>query len=107
MLRIELVKSMIGQTPRNVATAKALGLRKMHNVVFLPDNASVRGQIHHCKHMLSVTVVEDQPFVAKAIKKKAAAPAAAATPAPAAEAEAKPKAKRTTKKAAEATTEEA
>jgi len=59
MLRIELVKSPIGNNKRNRATVEALGLRKVHHVVIQPDNPSIRGMIHHAKHMLSVTEVED------------------------------------------------
>ncbi len=105
MLRIELVKSMIGQTPRNVATAKAMGLRKMHHAVILPDNPSVRGMIHHVKHMLAVTVIEDATHTSKRVVKKAAAVARKVVEA-APEAE-KPKAKRAPKKAAEPKSEEA
>jgi len=64
MLRIELVKSPIGNNPRNRATVQALGLRNVHQVVVQPNNPSIRGMIHHVKHMLSVTEVEDtQPVV--------------------------------------------
>lgn len=63
MLRIKLVKSTIAQNPRNVRTVRALGLGKTNSVVFHEDNPSIRGQIHHVKHMLEVTVVEDAPKV--------------------------------------------
>jgi large subunit ribosomal protein L30 len=58
MLRIELVKSPIGNNKRNRATVAALGLRKVHQVVIQPDNPSIRGLVFHVKHMLSVTEVE-------------------------------------------------
>ncbi len=61
MLRIELVKSPIGHTPRNRATVKALGLRKMHNVVEHEDTPTIRGMIHHVKHLLLVTEHEGEP----------------------------------------------
>jgi ribosomal protein L30 len=57
MLHIKLVKSPIGNNVRNRATVTALGLRKMHQTVILPDNPSVRGMIHHVKHMLEVKEV--------------------------------------------------
>jgi len=58
MLQVKLVKSPIGNTKRNRATVAALGLRKMHQTVVLPDNESVRGMIFKVKHMLAVKVVE-------------------------------------------------
>lgn len=65
MLQVKLVKSPIGNTARNRATVKALGLRKMHQTIYLPDNESVRGMIHRVKHMLSVEVVDDSAAPAK------------------------------------------
>ena len=58
MLQVKLVRSPIGNTARNRATVKALGLRKMHQTVTLPDNESIRGMIFKVKHMLAVEVVE-------------------------------------------------
>ena len=86
MLRIKLVKSPIGNTARNRATVKALGLRKMHQVVEQDDSPSVRGMIHQVRHLLQVETVEgtrqpkEQPKAAAPEKKKAAAPEAKATP---------------------------
>ena len=60
MLRVKLVRSPIGNTKRNRATVTALGLRKMHQSVTLPDNESVRGMIFRVKHMLAVEVVEGE-----------------------------------------------
>ena len=53
-LKIELVKSPIGAVPKQRATVEALGLKKMHKVVELPDNAAVRGMIWHVRHLVSV-----------------------------------------------------
>jgi len=60
MLRIELVKSPIGNNIRNRRTVTALGLRKVHQVVEQPDNPSIRGMIHHVKHLLKWEVVEGE-----------------------------------------------
>lgn len=60
MLRIKLVRSLIGQNPRNRATVAALGLRKMQQVVVKEDTPTIRGMVHHVKHMLSVEVVEGE-----------------------------------------------
>lgn len=111
MLRIKLVKSPIGNTPRNRATIAALGLRRINQVVEHNDSPMIRGMIHHVKHVLEVTeaegtpksnlankrrgtaAVEEKP--AKAAKPKAEAKAKKTDDAPAEEA----KPKRTTKKA--------
>lgn len=55
MLRVKLIKSPIGNIPRNRATVKALGLKKIRQEVLVPDNATFRGMIHQVKHMLQVT----------------------------------------------------
>ena len=42
-LKITLVKSPIGAVPKQRATIEALGLKKMHKTVEMPDNGAVRG----------------------------------------------------------------
>lgn len=61
MLRIKLVKSVIGNTPRNRATVKALGLTKTQQTVEHEDNPVIRGMVHHVKHLLDVQVVDGTP----------------------------------------------
>ena len=53
-LKITLVKSTIGQIPKTRATTEALGLRKLHQTVELPDNEATRGQIQKVRHMVKV-----------------------------------------------------
>ena len=53
-LKVTLVKSTIGAVPKNKATVEALGLRKLHMTVELPDNAATRGQIHQIRHLVKV-----------------------------------------------------
>ena len=53
-LKITLVKSTIGALPKHKATVAALGLRKLHHTVEMPDNASVRGMIDQVKHLVKV-----------------------------------------------------
>jgi large subunit ribosomal protein L30 len=53
-LKITLVKSTIGAVPKNRKTVEALGLKKLHQTVEMPDNAAVRGMIHQVKHMVKV-----------------------------------------------------
>lgn len=87
MLRIKLIKSPIGQTGHNRKIVAALGLRKMHRPKLHEDTPTIRGMIHHVKHMLSVEVVEGEMPAKPA--KKAAAKAAAPAPVKAEKAEAK------------------
>ena len=49
-LKITLVKSPIGAVPKQKATVEALGLRKLHKTVEMPDNEAVRGMIWHVRH---------------------------------------------------------
>jgi large subunit ribosomal protein L30 len=54
-LRIELVKSIIGLSPRQEATVKALGLRRMRQRVSHVDTPTIRGMIAKVPHVLQVT----------------------------------------------------
>lgn len=58
-LRITLVRSPIGNTERQKATARALGLRRLNQVVDQPDNAAVRGMIFKIQHLLRVESATD------------------------------------------------
>lgn len=53
-LKITLVKSTIGASPKQKKTVEALGLRKLHHSVELADSAAVRGAIAKVSHLLSV-----------------------------------------------------
>ncbi len=53
-LRITLVKSTIGAVPKHKATVEALGLKKLHKSVEMPDNEAVRGMIWQVKHLVKV-----------------------------------------------------
>jgi len=44
-VRIQLVKSPIGYTERQKATVRALGLRRMQQIVERPDSPSIRGMV--------------------------------------------------------------
>ena len=56
-LKVTLVKSPIGAIPKQRATVKALGLKKLNKTVELPYNESVRGMIWHVKHLVKVEEV--------------------------------------------------
>ena len=53
-LKITLVKSPIGAVPKQRATIEALGLKKMHNTVEMPDNGAFRGMIQNVRHLVKV-----------------------------------------------------
>lgn len=53
-LKITLVKSTIGASPKQKKTVEALGLKKLHHSVELADSAAVRGGIAKVSHLLSV-----------------------------------------------------
>jgi large subunit ribosomal protein L30 len=54
-LRIKLTRSMIGLSPRQEATVKALGLRRMHHAVVQEDTPTIRGMIAKAPHVLEVS----------------------------------------------------
>ncbi len=53
-LKVELVKSPIGYRYDQRETLKALGLRKMHNIIVVEDTPSMRGMIRKVSHLLKV-----------------------------------------------------
>ena len=56
-LKITLVKSTIGAVPKHKRTVEALGLKKLHKTVELPDNAATRGMIKQVQHLVKVEEV--------------------------------------------------
>ena len=54
-LTIKLVKSLIGSKESQIATAHALGLRKIGDTTVQPDNEATRGKIAHIGYLLQVT----------------------------------------------------
>ena len=54
-LRITLTGSIIGLSPRQEATVKALGLRKRSDQVTHDDTPTIRGMIAKAPHVLTVT----------------------------------------------------
>jgi large subunit ribosomal protein L30 len=53
-LNVTLVKSPIGQKPKNRATLRSLGLRRMHQTVQHNDTPDVRGMLHKVRHLVEV-----------------------------------------------------
>ncbi|MHB8135795.1 MAG: 50S ribosomal protein L30 [Anaerolineaceae bacterium] len=57
MLKITLVKSAIGYSETHKQTVRALGLRKMNQVVIQEDNPTIRGMLSKINHLV---VIEEQ-----------------------------------------------
>ena len=57
-LRITLVRSTIGRPPRQRATVRALGLKRIRHTVEQPDRPEIRGMIRKVPHLVSVEEVE-------------------------------------------------
>lgn len=55
MIKIKLVKSLIGCKDDQIATAKALGLHKPGCETTQPDNGATRGKIKKISHLVEVT----------------------------------------------------
>ena len=53
-LTIKLVKSLIGSKESQIATAHALGMRKIGDVVTQPDNVQTRGKVAKIIHLIEV-----------------------------------------------------
>lgn len=53
-LSVTLVKSAIGQKPKNRATLRSLGLRRMHQTVEHDDTPDIRGMLHKVQHLVEV-----------------------------------------------------
>jgi large subunit ribosomal protein L30 len=53
-IKIQLVKSPIGYTERQKKTVRALGLRRMNQVVERPDTEAVRGMVNAIAHLVKV-----------------------------------------------------
>lgn len=104
MLKITLVKSVIGNTPVNRRTVAALGLRKIGKIVYKVDSPSSRGMLRNIAHLIKVEEVDAAPEkVAKKAKPVAKAAPKAKAPAKAAKpvAEKKPAAKKAAPKTEE------
>jgi large subunit ribosomal protein L30 len=53
-LRLRLARSLIGLSPQQEATVRALGLRRMNQVVVHADTPTIRGMIARVPHVLEV-----------------------------------------------------
>jgi large subunit ribosomal protein L30 len=53
-LKLKLVRSIIGLSPKQEATVTALGLRRMNQTVEHDDTPTIRGMIAKVPHMVEV-----------------------------------------------------
>ena len=53
-ITIKLVKSLIGSKKDQIATAHALGLRKIGDVVTQPNNEQTKGKVARIIHLVAV-----------------------------------------------------
>ena len=54
MIKITLVKSLIGSTKKQIATAESLGLRKVGSSNEMVNNAATMGKLKLLSHLLTV-----------------------------------------------------
>ena len=54
-LKVKLVKSLIGSKKDQIATAQALGLRKIGDETVQPDNPQTKGKVAKIIHLIAVT----------------------------------------------------
>lgn len=57
-IKVKLIKSTIGQRPRNRATVRALGLRKINSTAIHENNPSIMGMINTVSHLVAVEEVK-------------------------------------------------
>ena len=54
-LKVKLVKSLIGSKKDQIATAQALGLRKIGDETVQPDNPQTKGKVAKIINLIEVT----------------------------------------------------
>ena len=57
-LKVTYSKSAIGYTEKQKGTIRALGLRKLNQVVEHDDTPVIRGMVHKVKHLVTVEEVD-------------------------------------------------
>ena len=58
MLRVELVRSLIGRPQKQREVIKGLGLRRINSDVLREDCPEIRGMIRKVEHLVRVKVVD-------------------------------------------------
>ncbi len=57
-LKVTLVKSPLGRTPKQRDTVRSLGLRRIRHSVAVVDSPAIRGMIRQVHHLVSVQPLE-------------------------------------------------
>ena len=57
-LRITQVRSKNGETKRQIANLRTLGIRKMHQTVEVEDTPMTRGMLEKVHHLVSYEVID-------------------------------------------------
>jgi len=52
---VTLTKSIIGMSPKQEATVKSLGLRRINQSAMHDDTPTIRWMIHHVQHAVQVS----------------------------------------------------
>ncbi len=60
MLRITLLKSMIGRPEKHRKVLRGMGLTKLHKTVELQDTPSIRGMINVVSHLVKAEEKTDE-----------------------------------------------
>ena len=55
MIKVKLVRSLIGSKKDQIATAHALGLRKIGDESTQPTNPQTQGKVRKISHLIEVT----------------------------------------------------
>ena len=55
MIKVKLVRSLIGSKKDQIATAHALGLRKIGDESTQPNNPQTQGKVRKISHLIEVT----------------------------------------------------
>ena len=58
MLKVTWTRSCIGYNKKQALIIEALGFKKLGQTRMLPDNASIRGSLHHVAHLVSIEEVK-------------------------------------------------
>ena len=53
-MKVKLVKSLIGRNASQLATARALGLKRIGDVAEVSDSPAARGQVEKLKFLLEI-----------------------------------------------------
>ena len=60
MLKITLVKSMIGRPTKHRKVLRGMGLTKLNKTVYLQDTAPVRGMVNAVSHLVKAEESTDE-----------------------------------------------